>query len=289
MSTWPRSWRHSRRRRHGARWSCWRTTVPSTVCRRPRRAADRSVRLLRTGENVGYGAAANRAVAELPPEVEWVVVANPDIRWAPGSLDELLAAGRRWPRAGALGPVVREPDGAVYPSAREQPSLVAGAGHALLARVWPANPFSGAYRRSGEAPTERTAGWLSGSCLLLRRTAFTARGGFRLPVLHVLRGRRPRRPVDQGWLAQRLRPCRCCPPRPGSCRRPRARGDAGSPPRECLPVPRRTPRRPCWLRRCVPRSWSACGCARRGRSGRRAARRRAERPPPWSRSALEHG
>ncbi|GAB2911966.1 glycosyltransferase family 2 protein [Rhodococcus aerolatus] len=136
------------------------------------------VQLLRLGENVGYGAAANRAVAALDPGVDLVVVANPDVRWAPGSLDVLLDAARRTPRAGALGPLVREPDGAVYPSAREQPSLLAGSGHAVLSRVWPGNPFSRSYRRSGEQPVERDAGWLSGSCLLLRRAAFASVGGF---------------------------------------------------------------------------------------------------------------
>ncbi|MFN2496963.1 MAG: glycosyltransferase family 2 protein [Pseudonocardiaceae bacterium] len=149
----------------------------------PERAAHRDgVSLLRIGENVGYGAAANRGVVELGPEVGWVVVANPDIEWHPGSLDELLAAARRWPRAGALGPLLREPDGTVYPSARLLPSLGRGIGHALLGPVWPGNPWTVTYRQSaasrGAFPGERTAEWLSGSCLLLRRAAFESIGGF---------------------------------------------------------------------------------------------------------------
>ena len=136
------------------------------------------LRLMPMGENLGYGAAANRAVASLPAGVEWVLLSNPDITFAPGSIDELLAVARRWPRAAALGPLVREPDGRVYPSAREVPDLFAGTGHALLAGVWPANPFSARYRRSTETPGERRAGWLSGSCVLLRRTAFESVGGF---------------------------------------------------------------------------------------------------------------
>lgn len=140
--------------------------------------ADPRVQLLRTGENLGYGGAVNRAVAGLPAEIDWVLVVNPDVRLAPASVDTLLAAAARWPRAGALGPLIREPDGTVYPSAREVPRLIAGAGHALLVGVWPGNPFSRAYRRSGEELGERTAGWLSGSCLLVRRSAFTSIGGF---------------------------------------------------------------------------------------------------------------
>ncbi len=145
----------------------------------PEQAAQRDgVRLLPTGENVGYGTAANRAITELGPEVGWVVVANPDIEWQPGALDELLAAAQRWPRAAALGPLIREPTGAVYPSARLLPSLGRGTGHALLAQLWPDNPFSRSYRQSETVAGERTAEWLSGSCLLLRRVAFESVGGF---------------------------------------------------------------------------------------------------------------
>ncbi|TCK20528.1 N-acetylglucosaminyl-diphospho-decaprenol L-rhamnosyltransferase [Pseudonocardia endophytica] len=136
------------------------------------------VSLLRIGENLGYGGGANRGVAELGPDVGWVVVANPDLEWRPGSLDALLDAGKRWPRAGSLGPLIREPSGEVYPSAREVPSLSHGAGHAALGTVWPDNPWTKAYRRQNLEPVEREAGWLSGSCLLLRREAFDSVDGF---------------------------------------------------------------------------------------------------------------
>lgn len=136
------------------------------------------VRLLHTGGNIGYGGAINRAVAEIDENIEFVVVANPDVRWSPGSIDALLAAADRWPRAGALGPLVREPDGSVYPSARQVPDLVSGAGHAVLGTVWPSNPWTQRYRQENAAADERAVGWLSGSCLLMRRTAFDAINGF---------------------------------------------------------------------------------------------------------------
>lgn len=146
----------------------------------PQRAAARRphVEFLSTGGNLGYGTAANRGIAELGDEYGWVVVANPDVEWTAGCLDELLAAAKRWPSAAALGPLIREPDGAIYPSARLVPSIGRGIGHALLGKVWPGNPWTRSYRQSEAAITERTAGWLSGSCLLLRRAAFDAVGGF---------------------------------------------------------------------------------------------------------------
>ena len=144
-----------------------------------RAAASREgVELLRTGGNLGYGTAVNRAVAVLPPQYGWVLAANPDIEWTPGALDTLLDAAHRWPSGGSFGPLIREPDGTVYPSARLLPSLGRGIGHALLFRVWPGNPWTRSYRQSSTSIVERPAGWLSGSCLLVRRAAFDAIGGF---------------------------------------------------------------------------------------------------------------
>nr|WP_051442372.1 glycosyltransferase family 2 protein [Saccharomonospora iraqiensis] len=145
----------------------------------PEKAAEAGhVRLVHTGGNLGYGGGVNAGVAALDDRVGWIVFANPDLEWDPGALDTLRDAARRWPRGGAFGPLIRESDGTVYPSARLLPSLGRGIGHALLGRVWPANPWTRAYRQEHAAPRERTAEWLSGSCQLVRREAFDAVGGF---------------------------------------------------------------------------------------------------------------
>lgn len=109
---------------------------------------------------------------------DYVLLANPDVIFGPGSIAELLDCARRNPRAGAVGPLIREADGTAYPSARAVPDLVGGIGHALLADVWPGNPFSRRYRHDSDMSRERDAGWLSGSCLLLRWDAFDSVGGF---------------------------------------------------------------------------------------------------------------
>ncbi len=149
----------------------------------PEEAVDRypNVRLLRTGGNLGYGTAVNRAVDEYLNDSgypEFFVVANPDVQWGPRSIDILLEAAARWPRAGALGPLIRDPDGSVYPSARHQPSLIRGGMHAVVGPLWRSNPWTASYRQARETPSERTVGWLSGSCLLLRRAAFDEVSGF---------------------------------------------------------------------------------------------------------------
>jgi N-acetylglucosaminyl-diphospho-decaprenol L-rhamnosyltransferase len=128
--------------------------------------------------NAGYGGAVNAAVDSLPSHVEWVLVSNPDIELTAGCVDELVRVGESDPRIGAVGPLV-ETDGEVYPSARSIPSLRTGVGHALFANLWPGNPWSRRYHDDSEnPPRERDAGWLSGSCLLVRRAAFDGVGGF---------------------------------------------------------------------------------------------------------------
>lgn len=135
-------------------------------------------RLVEAGGNLGYGRAANLGARGAAGD--WIVVANPDLVWSPGSLDALLEAGSRHERAGSLGPRILNTDGTEYPSARAIPSLRLGAGHAVLGKIWADNPYSRAYRDAhgpGSA-VERPAGWLSGACLLLRREAFDEVGGF---------------------------------------------------------------------------------------------------------------
>jgi N-acetylglucosaminyl-diphospho-decaprenol L-rhamnosyltransferase len=139
-------------------------------------AAHPHVTLLPTGGNIGYGAAVNAGLAGLTEG--YALVANPDVRFEPGSVDELLTVAGRWPRAATVGPAIRTPGGELYPSARDLPRLSTGAGHALLGWVWPANPWTARYRREREAPRERPAGWLSGSCFLVDLEAFWSVGGF---------------------------------------------------------------------------------------------------------------
>jgi N-acetylglucosaminyl-diphospho-decaprenol L-rhamnosyltransferase len=139
-----------------------------------------NIRLLRTGSNLGYGGAVNRAVTSLDDQdsAGFLIIANPDVVWGPGSIDVLLDAAQRWPRAAAFGPLIRDPDGSVYPSARHLPSLIRGGMHAVVGPLWKRNPWTAAYRQDHVEPSERPVGWLSGSCLLVRRSAFDAIGGF---------------------------------------------------------------------------------------------------------------
>jgi N-acetylglucosaminyl-diphospho-decaprenol L-rhamnosyltransferase len=129
--------------------------------------------------NLGYGKAMNAAVAAMPASVAWVLISNPDVLLETGAIDELARGGETSSQVGAVGPAVRNEDGTVYPSARAIPSLRTGVGHALFSNLWAANPWTTAYLRdAGGELIARDAGWLSGSCVLVRRTVFDELGGF---------------------------------------------------------------------------------------------------------------
>ena len=131
------------------------------------------------GENRGYGGAINAAAAALPAEVEYILVSNPDVRLSADAVERLVAAMGDDDTIGAVGPRVLNIDGTPYPSARSFPSLRTGIGHALFFSLWPRNPWSRRYLAHREESLEpRQVDWLSGSCVLVRRSAFDEIGGF---------------------------------------------------------------------------------------------------------------
>jgi N-acetylglucosaminyl-diphospho-decaprenol L-rhamnosyltransferase len=136
-------------------------------------------RYLARPDNPGYGGAMNAGAALLSSSVEWVLIANPDLVLTPGSIARLRERGESDPAIAAVGPLVRESDGAIYPSARAVPSIRTGIGHALFVNLWPNNPWTRSYLDDSPIePVRKDAGWLSGSCVLVRRSAFDAMGGF---------------------------------------------------------------------------------------------------------------
>jgi N-acetylglucosaminyl-diphospho-decaprenol L-rhamnosyltransferase len=129
--------------------------------------------------NVGYGSAINAAARDLPESIEWILVVNPDVVLGAGSIDAMRATGAEDPAIADVGPQTLTTDGDVYPSARSVPSLRTGVGHALFVNLWVGNPWTRAYRNDTQSePVRRDAGWLSGACVLVRRSVFDEIGGF---------------------------------------------------------------------------------------------------------------
>ena len=133
--------------------------------------------MLALPENLGYGTGMNRGVAH-GPRADFYVLANPDLTFGTGAIDELLRAAEAEPRSGSLGPAIFNVDGSLYPSARPLPALGTGIGHALFSRTWPSNPWTRSYRMTLADGRSRAVGWLSGACLFVRADVFHAVGGF---------------------------------------------------------------------------------------------------------------
>lgn len=117
--------------------------------------------------NLGYGSAANRALAEGGAEL--VCVSNADVRPAPGALAELAAAAQRDPRAGMVGPV--------FGGETDRYHAALPGALAMTGRI-----LAGSFMR-GRAPSPRPGealevGQPSGACFLMRREAWQEAGGF---------------------------------------------------------------------------------------------------------------
>ncbi|MCX7521023.1 glycosyltransferase family 2 protein [Microbacterium sp. STN6] len=152
---------------------------PGPLSRVRELAEDYGAHYLPLPMNPGYGGGMNAAAADLPESIEWILISNPDVELGVGTIDRLVHVGSADPTIGSVGPAIITLEGNVYPSARTIPSLRTGIGHALFANLWINNPWTRVYRNeSGDADKQRDAGWLSGSCLLVRRRAFEALGGF---------------------------------------------------------------------------------------------------------------
>jgi N-acetylglucosaminyl-diphospho-decaprenol L-rhamnosyltransferase len=139
--------------------------------------SDPDTLLVPTGANLGYGAGANRGAQVCHGDL--LLVCNPDVTFGAGAVDALVAALDADPGLALVGPRIEEPDGSLYPSARTFPGVVDALGHAFLGLVAPGNRFTRRYRmldwdhsRAGDVD------WVSGSCFLVRRSAWEALGGF---------------------------------------------------------------------------------------------------------------
>lgn len=140
-------------------------------------------------ENPGYGAGMNagvRALSDAPEALQKIApdgfdayfFCNPDVRFIEPAVDQLVAALYAQPRAGAVGPQMLNDDGTVYSSARNIPSISTGVGHAILGKVWKANPWSRAYTAAADHRVARAAGWLSGAAVMVRSSVFHELGGW---------------------------------------------------------------------------------------------------------------
>ncbi len=157
-----------------------RIVVDNASCARQEataRRADPELRWVDAGGNVGYGRAANLGASRSGRR--YLLVCNPDVVVDPGAVDALVARLEADAGLGLVGPLVCNPDGSVYPSARTFPDLVDAVGHGVLGLVRPGNRFTARYRMlDWDHRRPARVDWVSGACLLARRQAWDDVGGF---------------------------------------------------------------------------------------------------------------
>ncbi|HXE80670.1 MAG TPA: glycosyltransferase family 2 protein [Vicinamibacterales bacterium] len=133
-----------------------------------------SIRLIRSGENLGFARANNLAIRGL--EGDPILLLNPDTVVPPGAIDELVDYLERHPDAAAVGPRLVDGNrrveisfGRVPSPLREAVRKVVSALHARRVRV-----ISRWLERRASRP--RSVDWVSGAALLLRRAPAEAVG-----------------------------------------------------------------------------------------------------------------
>jgi N-acetylglucosaminyl-diphospho-decaprenol L-rhamnosyltransferase len=124
--------------------------------------------------NLGYGRGVNRGVAATPAR-RYLLVSNPDVVVHEGAVAALVAFLDEHPNVAIVGPQIVRPDGSVYPSQRVFPNFWLAGLHALLAPLWPSNPFTRRYRSPRK---DGSVDWVSGAFFLARRDRFEEVGGF---------------------------------------------------------------------------------------------------------------
>ena len=130
------------------------------------------VRLIRNESNLGFAVANNRVFPLCAADL--VMLLNSDTALRAGALQELLAFLKEHPRVGAAGPKLVHPQGELSVlHCGEQPTLRTVFNHHLfLSRIFPHIPaFQGLHYYAGKHDRQpRSVGWLSGACLLVRRS-----------------------------------------------------------------------------------------------------------------------
>ena len=135
--------------------------------------------LLKNRENVGFGRGVNQAMTASTSE--YVLVMNPDCQLSAGALTSLMAVLDADATCAVVAPQILNPDGTPQGNARGDPDMLTG----LFGRTSPLRrTLSGldvARRNVITATTQGaavTVDWVSGACMLVRRSAIAAIGGF---------------------------------------------------------------------------------------------------------------
>lgn len=127
------------------------------------------VSLIENKENVGYARANNQGIQS--SRANFILFLNPDTAIPKGALSLLLQELKKRPERAAIAPRLVREDGVFQVSFGRKPDFFGEAIQKLLL-----NPYSRLKLKFSIRPRE--VGWLSGACLLVRRSALEEAGFF---------------------------------------------------------------------------------------------------------------
>jgi N-acetylglucosaminyl-diphospho-decaprenol L-rhamnosyltransferase len=140
--------------------------------------ADLPVEVVRSARNGGFSYGCNLGAAR--GTAPFLLFLNPDARIDPDALESLVAVFQHDPATALVGPRLLDEDGKLAWSQRRFPRHRSTFGLALFAhRLWPRAAWSDELIRDAAAyDRPGTPEWVSGACMLVRRTTFEQLGGF---------------------------------------------------------------------------------------------------------------
>jgi GT2 family glycosyltransferase len=139
---------------------------------------DQRWRLHQAQANLGFGGACNLGASLT--NSDYLLFLNADLMLDSGACESLLALAEENPRTAVVGPRIYAADGEIELSARSFPSVWTGAlGRSTLATRL-LRRVGGPPRQVSIALSDHTTSvdWVSGACVLVRRSAFDEVGGF---------------------------------------------------------------------------------------------------------------
>jgi N-acetylglucosaminyl-diphospho-decaprenol L-rhamnosyltransferase len=133
-------------------------------------------RVIRNRENLGFSRANNKGLREAAGA--YALILNSDAELTPGALPALVARLDARPRLGAAGPRTLSPDGTVQVSFGPALTPLAEWRQRHLVRGVKRRDPAALEEAAARAGVEHEPDWVSGSCLLARKDALDAVGGF---------------------------------------------------------------------------------------------------------------
>jgi len=135
------------------------------------------VTVIASKENLGFAKAVNKILKKA--KGKHVLLLNSDTILHSKSIESMVDFLERCPQAGAVGPMLLNPDGSLYPTGRSFPTFLDATMHAFLGTIAPRNRFSRRYKKlDWDRKNKKEVDWISGAAICLRREAVKEVGFF---------------------------------------------------------------------------------------------------------------